>query len=188
MYPRLPRFIGALDLASSVPSRIAGSGRRRLSSGSVLLSKSSRLGQTSVFFQTGLKICELPLVVKKVEDVLKIGEAADQSGNGKWSHLSGLVTLTYPQEMDAEASEIVAGFNRCLTAAAIFRLLETIPAEEVTPPVAVHALNRVIDFEKVSKQQKSTFMPGFERDLDGYGSTYKTGGLCYKDFFFCLKS
>lgn len=34
--------------------------------------RSSRIGQTSVFLQTGLKIRELPLVVKKVNDVLNI--------------------------------------------------------------------------------------------------------------------
>ena len=168
MYQKLPRLAVALNLAASAPFRLAAgsSQRRRFSSGNVSLSKSPRLGQTSVFFQTGLKICELPLVVKKVEDVLRIGETTE---NGKSSHLGGLVTLTYPQEMDAEASEIVAGFNRCFTASAIFRLLETIPAEEVTPLVAVHALNRIIDFEKASRQQKSTFMPGFDRDTDANG-------------------
>jgi len=164
MYPRLQRLVGSLDLAATIPTRLAGSECRRFSSGNLSLAKSSRLSQTSVFFQTGLKICELPLVVKKVEDVLKIGESPNATGNGKPSHVGGLITLSYPQEMDPEASEIVAGFNRCFTASGIFRLLETIPAEEVTPPVAVHALNRIIEFDRISKQQKLSLMPGHEKE------------------------
>lgn len=39
------------------------------------------------------------------------------------------------------------GFNRCFSVHGIFKLLETIPAEEVTPPVAIHALKKIIDLE-----------------------------------------
>jgi hypothetical protein len=157
MYSRLSRLTGYLNLATT------GLGRRGLSSGSSRLA-SSKLGQTSVFFQTGLKICELPMVVKKVEDVLKIGESGSVAKSGKKAPaVGGLFTLTYPQEMDPETSEILSGFNRCLTSSGVFRLLETIPAEEVTPAVAVHALNRIIDFEKAASHQKETLLPGFDK-------------------------
>ena len=158
MYSRLSRLTSCLDLATTGLTR-------RLSSGANLHAKSSRLGQTSVFFQTGLKICELPMVVKKVEDVLKIGELGSIGRSGKKTPpvVDSLVTLTYPQEMDPETSEILSGFNRCFTASGIFRLLETIPADEVTPAVAVHALNRIIDFEKVSNRQKEILLPGFDK-------------------------
>lgn len=169
MYQRLSRLTGSLDLGAPVQYRLASksadkSNSRRLSLGSQFLAKTPRLGQTSVFFQTGLKICELPLVVKKVEDVLKIGEPVSRSGkyNSNGSQ-HGIFTITFPQEMDLETSEILSGFNRCFTASGIFRLLETIPAEEVTPPVAIHALNRIINFEKVAKLQNASILPGHDK-------------------------
>jgi hypothetical protein len=73
----------------------------------------------------GLKICELPLVVKKVDDVLRIGESSAPDGKSSAS-VPGIVTLTYPQDMDPETSEILSGFNRCFTASGIFRLLVSI--------------------------------------------------------------
>lgn len=164
MISRLHRLTSALDLATSAPHRfrtgISKCDVRRLSLGASCPAKWPRLGHTSVFFQNGLKICELPLVVKKVEDVLKIGE----SRSAKTNELQqGLFTLTYPQEMDPEISEILAGFNRCFTASGIFRLLETIPAEEVTPPVAIHALNKIINFEKVARLQQVSILPGYNK-------------------------
>ncbi len=165
MFGRLHRLTGALDLATSAQHRLTGNGVqksevRKISLGTSLLAKWPRLGHTSVFFQNGLKICELPLVVKKVEDVLKIGESKSTKPNDLHP---GLFTLTYPQEMDPETSEILAGFNRCFTASGIFRLLGTIPAEEVTPPVAIHALNKIIYFEKVARLQETSILPGFDK-------------------------
>lgn len=68
-------IIRALDLATlntcsktqfwAAPSSCSFSSKKYPSPG-------SRLGQTSVFVQTGIKIRELPLVVKKVNDVLMI--------------------------------------------------------------------------------------------------------------------
>ena len=166
MFARLHRITGALDLATSAQHRLTGNGVsksdvRRLSLGTSFLAKWPRLGHTSVFFQNGLKICELPLVVKKVEDVLNIGEKSKSSKTNELHQ--GLFTLTYPQEMDPETSEILAGFNRCFTASGIFRLLETIPAEEVTPPVAIHALNKIINFEKVTRLQQASILPGYDK-------------------------
>jgi hypothetical protein len=128
------------------------------------LAKPPRLGQTSVFFQSGLKIRELPLVVKKVEDVLKIGESNSRPEKPNNSQSpQGIFTISLPHEMNPEDSEILAGFNRCLTSNGIFRLLETIPADEVTPPVAIHALNRIINFERAARLQQATFLPGYDK-------------------------
>jgi hypothetical protein len=107
--------------------------------------------------QTGLKIRELPMVVKKVNDVLKIASF----NNNNTSNGAGVIhpaavdpapdqlkddnfLLTYPERMDKETAELIAGLNRTFTVNGLFRLLETIPAEEVTPPVAIHALKRII--------------------------------------------
>ena len=51
--------------------------------------------------------------------------------------------LTFPPEIREEEREIIDGFNRCYNSSSIFRLLETIPREEVTPLVAVHALRSI---------------------------------------------
>ena len=117
----------------------------------------SRLGQTSVFLQTGLKIRELPLVVKKVNDVLKI------SGMDKYKDViepvnpANDIIPAYPPKLDDQEQEVIAGFNRCISVQGIFRLLETIPAEEVTPPVAIHTLKKIIDLENNSNIRNPHF-------------------------------
>ena len=57
-------------------------------------------------------------------------------------------------EVDDEAAEVMAGFDRCFSTVGVFKLLETIPAEEVTPKVAVHALNTIISLENSSLLKK----------------------------------
>ncbi|TRY61567.1 hypothetical protein TCAL_05697 [Tigriopus californicus] len=103
------------------------------------------VGQTSVFVQTGLKIRELPLVVTKVHNVLQI------AGMDPFRHDLETPTPYFrasdQSQITAETREIMAGFDRCPSTSAIFTLLETIPLDEVTPDVAVHALQRVIDLE-----------------------------------------
>jgi hypothetical protein len=101
--------------------------------------KHARLGQTSVFVQSGFRIRELPLVVQKVNDVLRIGAEDDEDVLGGQPAASIAV--------DEEAAEVMSGFDRCFSTHGIFKLLETIPAEEVTPPVAVHALKKIINLE-----------------------------------------
>ncbi len=111
-------------------------------------SPTSRLGHTTVFYQAGLKIRELPLVVQKVNDVLNISGMdtfgdlviSTDSGRGR-----GSVSVKLPP--DEETKEVLAGFNRCFSVHGIFRLLETVPTEEVTPLVAVHVLKKIIDLE-----------------------------------------
>lgn len=126
----------ALALAATKPTT------RRLHSSFSKHRRSSRIGQTSVFVQSGLKIRELPLVVKKVNDVLQI------SGMDAFkSHPVPAPVLESYEEFDNETAELVAGFSRCFSVNGIFKLLESIPLAEVTPPVAVYALNKVLDLE-----------------------------------------
>lgn len=51
------------------------------------------------------------------------------------------------KQMSEEEKEIIEGFNRCFNSSSIFRLLETIPPSEVTPPVAAHALRKIMELE-----------------------------------------
>merc|ERR1719317_965088 len=46
-----------------------------------------------------------------------------------------------------QEKEIISGFNRCYNSSSIFRLLETIPITEVTPPVAAHAYKKIVELE-----------------------------------------
>jgi hypothetical protein len=111
-----------------------------------------RIGQTSVFYQSGLKIRELPMVVKKVNDVL---------------HIAGMdrfQTVERPKRYaassradDAHAAEIAAGFNRCYSVSGIFKLLETIPVKEVTPSVAIHALRKIMAIEVCATSKDLNF-------------------------------
>ena len=125
--------------------------------GSKRSNRSSMLGQTEVFMQSGLKISELPLVVKKVHDVLQIDiatkkKSTDDPGactifvpNTETSKgVDDLETLSKASE---ESREIIAGLRRCFSVGGLFRLLETIPANEVTSDVAVAALKLIINFD-----------------------------------------
>ena len=116
---------------------------------------SSKFSHTSVFMQTGLKIRELPMVVQKVNDVLKI-EELNQSGNGSKSSASYDIadtavthTVTLPSANDRE---IMEGFNRIVSVSGLFKLLETLPAQKVTPTVAVHCLKRIIHLNNTRRR------------------------------------
>jgi len=112
----------------------------------------ARISETSVFMQNGTKISELPLVVKKVNDIFELY---------KWMDIKQSVPLdsdlqptekdkfilVFPDKISDDEKEIISGFNRCFNASSIFRLLETIPRTEVTPLVAAHALRKIIDLE-----------------------------------------
>merc|ERR1719234_1983992 len=56
-------------------------------------------------------------------------------------------TKVITSHMSDEEREVIGGFNRCINASSIFRLLETIPPDEVTPPVAAHALRKITELE-----------------------------------------
>ena len=102
----LSRVLLALDLA---PAPLFLS--RPLASHSRFGKPGSRLGQTSVFVQTGLKIRELPLVVKKVNDVLCI---SGMDGYKRVNEPAG--TKKYEvSEITEETEELIAGFGRCFS-------------------------------------------------------------------------
>ncbi len=148
------RALRALDLAQvASASRVLATGSSNFSSSSGKDPRGdnpiSRLGQTSVFFQAGLKIRELPLVVKKVNDVLQISGMDTFDDLVLFSDRRRLNRSKGSTETpaDGEQAEVFAGFNRCFSVHGVFRLLETMPAEEVTPAVAVHVLKKIIDLE-----------------------------------------
>jgi len=133
--------------------------QRALSAGSLICS-SSRIGQTTVMYQSGLRISELPLVVKKVQDVLKILPAADEDTSLKMQH--DFLQALGDRDNNEETREIIAGLRRCFTVNGIFKLLETIPVEEVTPSVAVEALKLILTLDVApptgqQQQQGSAF-------------------------------
>ena len=93
----------------------------------------SRIGETSVFVQSGKKISELPVVVKKVQNVFELykqlgikAEVVEDPRSRKESTTTKVIT----SHMSEEEREVIGGFNRCINASSIFRLLETIPPDE----------------------------------------------------------
>ena len=92
----------------------------------------SRIGETSVFVQSGKKISELPVVVKKVQNVFELykqlgikAEAVEDP-----SREESTTTKVITSHMSEEEREVIGGFDRCINASSIFRLLETIPPDE----------------------------------------------------------
>lgn len=142
----------------SVVGRLASCGRllvnSRLTVGRTLSvnfsSRDNRISETSVFIQNGTKISELPVVVKKVKDVFELYRRIGinpKNNEGSTPETSDKQVNTAPKELSDDEREIIDGFSRCYSSSSIFRLLETIPQAEVTPPVAAHALRKIIDLE-----------------------------------------
>ena len=98
----------------------------------------NKLGLTSVFMQTGLKIRELPIVVKKVDDVLKLGQSTNKNST-KLVENTGVIFIS------EETMTIIDELNKTVTVDDLFKCLQAIPAEKVTSPVAIHALKRIIN-------------------------------------------
>ena len=92
----------------------------------------SRIGETSVFVQSGKKISELPVVVKKVQNVFELykqlGIKAEVVEDP--SRKESTTTKVIASHMSEEEREVIGGFNRCINSSSIFRLLETIPPDE----------------------------------------------------------
>lgn len=109
-----------------------------------------RIGETSVFIQNGTKISELPVIVKKVKDVFelyrRIGINPKNTTN-LTPQTNDKLVISAPNVLCDDEREIIDGFSRCYNSSSIFRLLETIPQDEVTPPVAAYALRKIIDLE-----------------------------------------
>ena len=74
------------------------------------------------------------MVVKKVNDVFKIDELRTAGS----SNPAPVIFV------DKDMSDLMEKMNRFVSVSGLFKFLETIPAERVTPPVAVHALKRII--------------------------------------------
>jgi len=132
----------------------------------------ARIGETSVFVQNGAKISELPVVVRKVNDIFelhkRLGMKQTPSKMEPKEEDKDKQILVYPAGMDKEEMEIIAGFNRCFNASSIFRLLETIPRQEVTPLVAAHALRKIIDLENRTPEAMRETLRGTIRSTDSF--------------------
>ena len=90
----------------------------------------SRIGETSVFVQSGKKISELPVVVKKVQNVFELYKRLGIKAELVEDFNKESSTSSMDNKMNEEEREVIDGFNRCVNSSSIFRLLETIPPEE----------------------------------------------------------
>ena len=75
--------------------------------------------------------------MKKVNGVLSFDEFSK-------SRMSAGTTAPPIVFVDRAMSELMEEMNRFISVESLFKFLETIPAERVTPPIAVHALKRII--------------------------------------------
>lgn len=87
--------------------------------------RGGRISESSVFLQSGHKISELPVVVRKVRDVWDFYNKMGLDDPDKLPEAKHLDLL--PKELNEEELEIINSFNRCYNSSSIFRLLETIP-------------------------------------------------------------
>ena len=126
-----PRLPPALTLSSVRP--LSG-GRRE-----------ERIGESSVFLQSGYRITELPVVVRKVRDVWDFYNKMGIENPDRLPEQRHLQLL--PQQLNDEERELIDGFNRCFNSSSIFKLLETIPVNEVTPSVAANAYRKIVELE-----------------------------------------
>jgi len=120
--------------------------------------KGGRLSESSVFLQSGHKISELPVVVRKVQDVWDFYNKMGLDNPEKPPEDKHL-TLLPKKELNDEEKEVIDGFNRCYNSSSIFRLLETIPTNEVTPPVAAHAYKKIVELENKYESSNPSIVP-----------------------------
>ena len=157
----------------SSDSSIGRGGRNR--DGNRRPPRSTMIGQTEVFMQSGLKISELPLVVKKVQDVLQVDIETKNNPLSKYDPAAATIYVSNSEvnknkvtqehsETSEESREIIAGLRRCFSVGGLFKLLETIPAEEVTPAVAVAALKLIVNLDN---HPFSTTIPFHRQSLRG---------------------
>lgn len=102
---------------------------------------SSKLGHSTILIQDGVNIQELPIIVRRLSGkdfiVLDNNLVPDDNQN------ETVAETNSKQELD----EIINGFNRCVTTEAIFKILDTMPLDEVTPLVALHALQKTYELD-----------------------------------------
>ena len=117
--------------------------------------KEERLGESSVFLQSGYRITELPVVVRKVRDVWDFYNTMGLDNPERLPEEKHLQLL--PQTLNEEERELIDGFNRCYNSSSIFKLLETIPVNEVTPSVAANAYRKIVELE--AKYESESLVP-----------------------------
>lgn len=102
---------------------------------------SSKLGHTTILVQDGVSIQELPIIVRRLSGkdfiVLDNNLLTDETNH------QTVAETNNKEELD----EIVNGFNRCFTTDSIFKILDTMPVEEVTPLIALHALQKTYELD-----------------------------------------
>ena len=116
--------------------------------------RGGRLGESVVFLQSGHRITELPVVVRKVRDVWELYSRMGLDSADTHREETHLKLL--PKVLNEEEKEIIEGFNRCYNSSSIFRLLETIPTSEVTPQVAAHAYKKIVELENKYESNSSS--------------------------------
>lgn len=102
---------------------------------------SSKLRHTTILVQDGVNIQELPMIMRRLsgKDFVVLDNNLVHNDDQNET-----VSETNNKE---ELNEIVNGFNRCVTTEAIFKILDTMPVEEVTPLVALHALEKTYELD-----------------------------------------
>ncbi|XP_063221138.1 FAST kinase domain-containing protein 3, mitochondrial-like [Bacillus rossius redtenbacheri] len=145
--------------------------------------KKDDLSQTTVILQDGVDMQELPAIVRKVKDVglITLRNFNSDSDSRKQpessvSFVQGDVNAA-PEETDnskvsqeAEVNEMVEGFKRCYSPKGVYLLLETIPAEEVTPTVAVQAMKKIIELEN-NKHYRNPIEKAVEETPENFART-----------------
>lgn len=124
-------------------------------------SKRDDLGHTVIILEDGTNMRELPLIVRRVSNnsvifcenrpdnitILTDNMSNPENGNHNNGLPSSSSGKSKPITNDVESQEIIDYFEKCYTARGIFAILETIPANEVTPFVALQALRKIVTLE-----------------------------------------
>lgn len=131
--------------------------------------KRDDLGQTLILLEDGTNIRELPVIVRKVssnsvifcankaDDNLGLSDLTSGFGEeGKTETNPSSISPKASSNIDLESQEIIDYFHKCYSARGIFAILETIPANEVTPHVALQALKRIVTLENNKAIRNST--------------------------------
>lgn len=141
--------------------------------------KRDDLGQTLIILEDGTNMRELPIIVRKVShnsvifckntpDSFKIlQDNTDNISNSKSNLIDGSSDSTLPDKSkvntnDLDSQEIIDYFDKCYSARGIFAILETIPANEVTPSVALQALRKIVTLENNKSIRNSSLGEAYQ--------------------------
>uniref|UniRef100_A0A8D8U4C5 FAST kinase domain-containing protein 3 n=1 Tax=Cacopsylla melanoneura TaxID=428564 RepID=A0A8D8U4C5_9HEMI len=121
---------------------------------------SNKLRHSTILIQDGVNVQELPIIVRRLSGkdfiILDNNLVPDEE------HTNTISETNNKEEL----AEIINGFNRCVTTDEIFKILDTMPAEEVTPLVALHALQKTyeLDNNKVFRNDYSKYIGSDESE------------------------